>query len=470
MPSCGTTIGRRHPDYDCHGVNGVEKQLGKVTHMTSCRHQILTVLALIIEMSIYVSLIAQEQPQRRPVDINESLLLANPIIYCPHSCEDFIRALKSRLSESKISYSSENVLAQNAVSNNNIIAIGPYSDSLISECLASTPLRLNGDSLGVDSYSYLGDDIRMIFHIPNPYNSNKNILIYTAQDEKNIADFFGYAESIKNWDFVAYRKKEGDRQEGNMILAGTFKEKNGKITVDSLRVWRKESVNFHITIKEHITYLFPQNSYAFSHRDSLVDQCERAIKKNLAIIGEEKYSDKMQIQFVGSRDEMKSFIGFPASGQADPFQKVVYLKCDKDDQGPIVHELMHMVVCNAWGFPGNSSTWLNEGFAIYADNSNCQYKVDQLYAYFLEKRLLIPIDSLTSNFYKQPEMIAYYQSGYVVQYLIERYGLRKIKELWQLGFQDFEKIYGAPFQKVEMDLRQELKQKIPVAPKINWKF
>lgn len=438
--------------------------------MTNCRHQILDALMIIFGTLISISLIAQEQPRRRPADINESLSLANPIIYCPHSCKDFIRALKSRIEKSKVSYSLTNALTQDAVSNNNIIAIGAYTDSLIKECLASTPLRLNEDSFMVDSSSYVGQDIRLILDIPNPYNPTKNVLIYTAQDGEHIADYFGYAEGIKNWNFVAYRKKEGNKQEGNMIVAGTFKEKNGKSTIDSLRVWRKEPVDFNIIKRKNISYLFPVNSYAFFHRDSLVEQCERAIDRNLAILGENEYSDKIQIQFAGSREEMKSFLGFPASGQAEPFQKVVYLKCDKDDQGPIVHELMHMVACNAWGFPAKSSTWLNEGFAIYADNDSCKYTVDQLYAYFSEKKLLIPMDSLTFDFYKRPEMIAYYQSGYIVQYLIEKYGLNKIKDLWQSGFQDFNRIYGTPYQKVEQDLRQELKQKIPVAPHIDWKF
>jgi hypothetical protein len=392
----------------------------------------------------------------------------SPIIYCPNSCENFTKALIKRFTESKISYSLSNALLTKTISNNNVIAIGCYSDSLIKKCIALTPLSLSKNSLTVDSCSYLGNDIRLIFHIPNLYNTNKSILIYTAQDEQNISDFLGHAEKIRDWDFIAYRRIEGNYQEGNMIVAGKFKEENSKITVDSLRVWRKEPAKFYIVKKEQISYLFPENSYEYSQRDSLINLCELAIKKNLAIIGEDKYSEKMQVQFICSAEEMKSYTGHPtAGGQAHPRQKIVYLR-SKDGQMPIEHELMHMVVCSAWGYPGQSSIWLNEGFAAYAQNCCSNYTVDQLYTFFSEENMLIPFDSLTSNFYKQPEMIAYHQSAYVVQYLIEKFGIKKLKDLWQSGFQDFEKIFGVPFHKVESDIRQELKIKIPIVPDIDW--
>jgi hypothetical protein len=38
--------------------------------------------------------------------------------------------------------------------------------------------------------------------------------------------------------------------------------------------------------------------------------------------------------------------------------------------------------------------------------------------------MLIPIDSLTTHAYMEPEMIAYHQSAYISQYLIETFVLR----------------------------------------------
>jgi hypothetical protein len=84
--------------------------------------------------------------------------------------------------------------------------------------------------------------------------------------------------------------------------------------------------------------------------------------------------------------------------------------------------------------------------------------------------MLISIDSMTTDFYKQPEMIAYHQSAYIVQYLIEKYGIERLKNLWQSGFQDFERIYDVPYQKIESDIQQELKIRIPVVPNIDWEI
>jgi hypothetical protein len=38
-------------------------------------------------------------------------------------------------------------------------------------------------------------------------------------------------------------------------------------------------------------------------------------------------------------------------------------------------------------------------------------------------------------------MIAYHQSAYMVQYLLEKYGVEKFKQLWQNGYNDFKNIY-----------------------------
>lgn len=418
------------------------------------------------------SLIAQGQQQSKPFDIKESLSLDNQILYCPSSGENLTKALIKRFTDSSITYSVLHSSSTDSLSHHHVIAIGASTDAFVKKCLALTPLRLSKDTLTVNTCFYAGDDIRLIFHIPNPFDANKNILIYTAQEEQNLPEIIGYAEKIKDWDFVAYRRIEGDRQPESMIVAGKFKEVKGVLAIDSFKVWRKDPEKYCIIKKELISYVFPENSYALSIYDSLISQCEQTMHKSLAIIGEEKYTGAMQIQFVRSREEIKKYMGAPVSGQADPLLRIVYIKCEQGDHGPIVHELMHMISCNAWGFPGtkSSSTWMNEGLAIYADNDECEYTVDQIYAFLSEKKMLIPMDTLVTNFYKQREMIAYYQSGYIIQYLIKKYGIKRLKELWQSGFKDFERIYGVPYRKVESDLQDELRKRIPIAPHIVWKF
>ena len=82
--------------------------------------------------------------------------------------------------------------------------------------------------------------------------------------------------------------------------------------------------------------------------------------------------------------------------------------------------------------------------------------------------MLIPIDSLTAHFYMEPEMIAYHQSAYISQYLMENFGIQKFSLLWQSGFRDFEKIYGIRFQQIQLEIKNKLNQKYPESPNIEW--
>ena len=107
---------------------------------------------------------------------------------------------------------------------------------------------------------------------------------------------------------------------------------------------------------------------------------------------------------------------------------------------PIKHELMHLITMLKWGYPTPTSTWMNEGLGTYAENDCNGINVAQIYRYFLENDKLISIDLLSSDFYKQPEMVGYHQSGYIVEYLLENYSIEQFKKLWTNGFKNFEKI------------------------------
>ena len=66
-------------------------------------------------------------------------------------------------------------------------------------------------------------------------------------------------------------------------------------------------------------------------------------------------------------------------------------------------------------------------------------------------------------------MIAYHQSAYISQYLIETYGIQKFRLLWQSGIDSFEKIYGIQLKQVLLDIKNKLDKKYPAAPDIDWK-
>ena len=81
--------------------------------------------------------------------------------------------------------------------------------------------------------------------------------------------------------------------------------------------------------------------------------------------------------------------------------------------------------------------------------------------------MLLPMDSLASRFYQEPEMIAYHQAGWMVDYLLRKYGVEKFRDLWQQGFSNFNQIYGTSFSLIEADIKATAERRlIPHRPKL----
>jgi hypothetical protein len=171
---------------------------------------------------------------------------------------------------------------------------------------------------------------------------------------------------------------------------------------------------------------------------------------------------------MSNRRDMFKYTGMSASGMAFPETKTMFCVISNKEKPPIQHELMHMVVMLKWGKAHVSSTWMNEGLAALAENNCNGYSVEQIYRYLMEKHLLISMDSLSTSFYGQPEMIAYHQSAYTVQSLIKNHGIRKFKDLWTQGIHSFEQIYGMSFEQVKIDMDKTAKQDFAAVPEINW--
>lgn len=139
-----------------------------------------------------------------------------------------------------------------------------------------------------------------------------------------------------------------------------------------------------------------------------------------------------------------------------------------DKDAPIRHELMHMITTLKWGEPHATSTWLNEGLAALADDACNGFSDEQIYRFLQHGRMLLPVDSLAADFYHQPEMVAYHQAGYAVQYLIRTNGIEKFRALWARGFTAFPEIYGMPFSQAQAAMDARATADFPRAPTIDW--
>ena len=238
-----------------------------------------------------------------------------------------------------------------------------------------------------------------------------------------------------------------------------FQKTDSNPPIEEQAVRYKKQVN-------NIAYYFPSLIDSIQ-KQKLINKCEISIRDNLKLINEKSFTDSIDIEFLGSRKEMLKYTGMAASGMAFPERKTMFSLVNLKE-APIKHVLQHLITMLKWGEPHQTSIWMNEGLATFSENNCNDYNVEQIYCYLISNNLQIPIDSLTRNFYGQSEMIAYHQSAFFVQFMLDKYGIVKFRELWKNGFDRFQIIYGLPFSQIQTLINETAKNHYPKTPSINW--
>jgi len=252
-----------------------------------------------------------------------------------------------------------------------------------------------------------------------------------------------------------------------LVLMGCSNSQSGSKSVE-LSGWEKEGQVLKSIA--NINFNFPDHGFAFESRNDLIDECFDAMQSDIQIIDLDEFTDTIRIRFLKTRNDMNVLTGMYATGMAYPHNKTLYVVADSSEKvkPPIKHELMHLIAMLEWGYPHNTSTWINEGLATYAEDNCNGYSVSEIYRYFLDTDQLIHVDSLTTDFYHQPEMVGYHQSAYVVEYLLNNYSINQFKRLWKEGFDSFESIYSVSFHEMQKELDKSILKEHPEVPNIDW--
>jgi hypothetical protein len=219
---------------------------------------------------------------------------------------------------------------------------------------------------------------------------------------------------------------------------------------------------------ENLFFTFPSEGYAYDNRDSLVEVCFDALNENCDRIELPEYTQPIKFIFLNSREEMEKEVGYTATGWTNMWTQELHIVANGEFTPPIKHEILHMISMTTWGYPHNELIWINEGLATTTEKYCNGYTVGEIYRYFLEKEMLLPIDSLTNNFFGSPSIISYHQSAHIVEYLISNYGLDKFEELWKAGFNSFEDIYMISFSEMEEEINKKTIAKHPTVVSIDW--
>ncbi len=216
----------------------------------------------------------------------------------------------------------------------------------------------------------------------------------------------------------------------------------------------------------NLRFTFP-SEVPVDERLRYIDRNLKCVSECLTLVEETIFTDSIEVEFLQSRAEMGKYLGWPASGMAYPDRKTMF--CIVADKTPVKHEWMHMITMLKWGEPSPSLTWMNEGLATYADRCS-PYSNEEIYAYFLRNGKLIPTEGLVHQFYEQNDVISYFQSAYLVEYLLGKYGITKFRELWKSDITRFDKVYGLSMTELTDEIAEKFHKEHPGTITFDWEL
>lgn len=217
-----------------------------------------------------------------------------------------------------------------------------------------------------------------------------------------------------------------------------------------------------------------------NYRDEIISKTKKYILEHLSLLNEKEFENSIHITILQNKDDMEKIGGMRVGGFFLPngsygYEDVSFLYAIyAEEYQTLKHELMHAVSFQKWGrLDADNLRWLSEGLATFShpEMEGDGHTLEERYTFFLQNDKLLEKDSLIMMpdiFDKIPIKIAYSQSGYIVQYILENYGINKLKQLWQSGMDDFEEIFGITFAQMINDINTKLKEKYPDPISFNW--
>ncbi|MCA1553606.1 MAG: hypothetical protein LC737_04425, partial [Chloroflexi bacterium] len=116
----------------------------------------------------------------------------------------------------------------------------------------------------------------------------------------------------------------------------------------------------------------------------------------------------------------------------------------------IAHEGAHALT-QSWGNLGSAGGLLAEGVAVYATGGHYQPDLlDESAATLVQSPLFIPPTILRRDFSNQQHEIAYTESGSFIKYLLDHFGIEKLRALFRKP-NDWQTLYGKDFDALTRD-------------------
>lgn len=226
---------------------------------------------------------------------------------------------------------------------------------------------------------------------------------------------------------------------------------------------------WHTRETSHFRIHFQPDSYAAKHTDRLAEDAEQAREQVLTVLGERRFAPRIDVFHLKSRDQVKRLTGYAVRGWADPDARTVLLvRASAANQGER-HEIAHVISHTLWGrsFDWSTTGWMSESLATYVGGPCSGYEIDEIAGYLERQGELIPLDSLARRFRSYNDLVAYLQAGSFLGFLLDRYGVPRVRALWERGIESFEAVIGKPPAAADAEWREHLRAVYP-EPRVVW--
>lgn len=181
---------------------------------------------------------------------------------------------------------------------------------------------------------------------------------------------------------------------------------------------------------DHFILFAPEDSYAASRLTELSERAEAArqpVMERLQVVKQEKAPTLI---FLESREQMEKFTGLASGGYAVIKENGIFLGTNDSIPPPIQHELGHLYSWRSWGDP--AGYWLSEGVAVYAAGDCAGEDIHAWAAKLALENKLTDFTELERKF-DFSKTAPHLQAGSFVKYIMEKYGVRSFRMLWENG-------------------------------------
>ena len=209
--------------------------------------------------------------------------------------------------------------------------------------------------------------------------------------------------------------------------AESVTEKKTVIWLDDQFTWQTITdgyVNIH-------WYTNTRNSFTQSEVDDMMKAANDSLQRNEKSAGL-KPDAPIHIYVYENNNDMKESILYEAQwtgGQAQPSYSLIIVGTSRQEiRGTIIHELTHVLIGHlTFSCLGDVPTWLNEGLAVYSEDSLSPFMADPLNQAIKNNKLL-SLRLLGGNFSEDYDtaILSYAESYSVVKFMVETYGQEKM--------------------------------------------